>query len=203
MTAHDLRELLRQRFDAGEDLRAGLNDELCGCAEAQAYCRRLEALTASLADMPRVAPSPALADAVKARIRAAHNPQTWSMRSLAAALALCLALSIAGGYALDRIDTEAFSAAPLLTRVSQLSEANLLPEAWHLPTDLALPQFTSSIHITEHVSASFARLQRQLEVLPLSPWVLLPASLAGLIIFNGILISLQRRGSPGDHHPIA
>jgi predicted anti-sigma-YlaC factor YlaD len=87
MNCEEIRRILRQRFDDGDDLAHGLKSHLEDCASCREYAERLHAMNGALMHLPLEEPAANLADRVRARVM--ESPREFP-RPIAAALAAML-----------------------------------------------------------------------------------------------------------------
>jgi len=105
MTCEETRRAMRQRFDRGLPLSAGLEGHVAVCARCAAYLERLVALDAALGELPQEAALPGLAQRLRAGVAAAAQeaPVMPSHRVVAciAVAVLCIAAAVGWLYPLS------------------------------------------------------------------------------------------------------
>lgn len=100
MTCQETRRAIRQRFDRGLPLSAGLEGHVAVCARCAAYLDRLVALDAAFGELPQEGPFPGLAQRLRAGVAAAGQqaPMMPSHRVVAGIAVAVLGIAAAVGW---------------------------------------------------------------------------------------------------------
>ena len=98
MTCEETRRAIRQRFDRGLPLSAGLESHMAVCARCAAYLDRLVALDAALRELPQEKPLPGLAQRLQAGVAGQKAPMMPSHRVVAAIVLAVLGVAVAAGW---------------------------------------------------------------------------------------------------------
>lgn len=98
MTCKETRRAIRQRFDRGLPLSAGLESHMAVCGRCAAYLERLVALDAALRELPQEKPLPGLAQRLQAGVAGQKVPMMPSHRVVAAIVLAVLGLGAGAGW---------------------------------------------------------------------------------------------------------
>lgn len=165
----DLKQALRDRFDAGDDLTPKLRDAIAASPDAAAYWRRLQALDASLWHLPLETPPPDLVTRLQREVARDRQTRTARRAAFLAALALVALAAYAGWKYPDYASPNAW----------WYRAAQYLPElSW-----LKAPQ-----PIQTHLTAVWTEFARAFDYAPAYPMTITLSALAAavliLVIFN-------------------
>ncbi|MCP4645018.1 MAG: zf-HC2 domain-containing protein [bacterium] len=186
MRCNEIQALLAKRFDQGEELAAGLEAHLTGCAPCRRYASDLAALATGIRELPRPSPSPGLAAAIRHSTGsgATDTSAAWTRPGAVLLVALTTGAVVVVGwlYPVPLRLAAVWETLNGLLGLVDMAQARALLWA---PLSLA--------------SEQASRLAGRAPDIPQSLlWTLLTALVAFTVVYNGISASVTKHGHNQD-----